>query len=209
MSDSDTSDSDTGSEPALDAGNFAAWLAEMQAALRGDQPSNVPCGSCTACCTASQFIHIAPDESDTLAHIPAELLFAAPRLPVGHVLMGYDQHGHCPMLVDNQCSIYAHRPRTCRTYDCRVFPASGLQPDDDDATKVLIAERARRWRFDFPTDRDLAEFNAVRAAVAYIERNTAQPPNELAPKNAAKPNTTQVAVRAIETFNSFLEPDDA
>ena len=35
--------------------------------------------------------------------------------------------GHCPMLVDGRCSIYEHRPRTCRTYDCRVFPAAGLE----------------------------------------------------------------------------------
>ena len=27
------------------------------------------------------------------------------------------------MLAEDGCSIYAHRPRACRTYDCRVFPA--------------------------------------------------------------------------------------
>ena len=46
----------------------------MQAAIRGEVESDVPCGNCTACCTASQFIHIGPDETDTLAHIPASLL---------------------------------------------------------------------------------------------------------------------------------------
>ena len=30
--------------------------------------------------------------------------------------MGYDERGHCPMLVDGDCSIYDHRPRTCRMY---------------------------------------------------------------------------------------------
>ncbi len=67
----------------LAAGDFSAWLGEMQAAIRGERASDVPCGTCTACCTSSQFIHIGPDESDTLAHIPGELLFPAPRLPAG------------------------------------------------------------------------------------------------------------------------------
>ena len=62
----------------------------------------MPCGTCTACCTSSQFVHIGPDEVDTLAHIPAELLFPAPRMPKGHVLLGYDERGHCPMLIDER-----------------------------------------------------------------------------------------------------------
>ena len=73
----------------LAAGDLSAWLGEMQAAIRGDHAAAVPCGTCTACCTSSQFIHIGPDERETLAHIPNELLFPAPRLPRGHVLMGY------------------------------------------------------------------------------------------------------------------------
>ena len=105
----------------LPAGDFSSWLSELQRALRGERSSDVPCDGCTACCKSSQFIHVAPDEADTLAHVPGELLFPAPGLPDGHVLMGYDERGHCPMLIDDRCSIYEHRPRTCRTYDCRVL----------------------------------------------------------------------------------------
>ena len=65
----------------LGAGDFSTWMIEIQAAQRGERGSDVPCGSCTACCTGSQFIHIGPDETDTLAHVPAALLFPAPRLP--------------------------------------------------------------------------------------------------------------------------------
>ena len=65
----------------LNAGNFSTWLAEMQAALRGERDADVPCDGCTACCTSSQFVHIAPDETDTLAHISSDLLFPAPGLP--------------------------------------------------------------------------------------------------------------------------------
>jgi Fe-S-cluster containining protein len=136
----------------------------MQRALRGEAGSDVPCGTCTACCTSSQFVHIGPDEIDTLAHIPAELLFPAPGLPTGNLLLGYDENGHCPMLIDGKCSIYEHRPRTCRTYDCRIFPATGVEPD-----KPTIAKQARRWRFDFPGEVDRAERDAVHAAAAYVK----------------------------------------
>ena len=182
----------TNQDDELAAGNFAAWLDEMRAAIRGERDAEVPCGSCTACCTASQFVHIGPDETDALAHIPAELLFPAPRLPRGHVLLGYDERGHCPMLVDGACSIYEHRPQTCRTYDCRIFPATGIDPDAD---KVLIAGQARRWRFAFPTPADRAAHDAVRAAVTFVRDH----PDEL-PEGRAPATGTQAAVLAVELY---------
>jgi Fe-S-cluster containining protein len=176
----------------LAAGEFSSWLAAMEGALRGEHDADVPCDGCTACCTASQFVHIEPDEADTLAHIPAALLFPAPRLPRGHVLLGYDERGHCPMLVDGQCSIYEHRPRTCRTYDCRVFPATGLAPEGAD--KVLIAERAARWRFSFPSAEDREAHAAVRAAAAALQS---------CPGDDRPPSITALAVRAIETHEGL------
>ena len=173
------------------AGDFSTWLGEMQAALRGEHGSDVPCGGCTACCTSSQFVHIGPDETDTLAHIPAELLFPAPRMPPGHVVLGYDERGHCPMLVDNRCSIYEHRPRTCRTYDCRVFPAAGIDAAAD-ADKVLIARQARRWRFDYRNEADRREHEAIRATAASIHE-------------AGSPmNATRVAIAAIQKHDPLL-----
>jgi Fe-S-cluster containining protein len=184
----------------LAAGDFSAWILDMQGAIRGEHGSDVPCGGCTACCTASQFIHIDPDETDTLAHIPANLLFRAPRLPPGHVLVGYDERGHCPMLIDNHCSIYDHRPRTCRTYDCRIFPATGLEPDDGD--KVLIAEQARRWQFSYPTSADRTHHDAIRAAAAFLVEHAGLLPDGSAPTNA-----TQRAVLAVELHDTFLGRD--
>jgi Fe-S-cluster containining protein len=185
----------------LAAGAFSAWLDGVQAAVRGEAASDVPCGTCTACCTSSQFVHIGPDETDTLARIPADLVFPAPRLPHGHVLLGYDERGHCPMLVNGRCSIYAHRPRTCRTYDCRVFPAGGIDADDD---KPQIARQARRWRFDHPTEADRTEHAAVRAAAAYL----AARPGEL-PPGAAPATATRRSVLAIQVHEAFLARDDA
>jgi Fe-S-cluster containining protein len=176
-------------EPTLDAGAFSAWLDEMAGALNGMNDADVACGTCVACCSSSQFVHIGPDEADALAHIPHELLFPAPRMPKGHVLMGYDERGRCPMLADTGCTIYEHRPRTCRTYDCRVFPATGVDPDED---KPLIAARTRRWRFDHPTQLDRIEHEAVRAA-AEFER---QRRDELSPDDRPV-NNTQLAVMAV------------
>ena len=143
----------------LGAGDFGAWLDDMRAAVRGEQDAVVPCGECTACCTSSQFVHVGPDETDALAHIPPELLFPAPGFPDGHVLMGYDEHGHCPMLEHGRCTIYEHRPRTCRSYDCRVFAAADVVPD-----AAAIAARVAEWRFSYPTSDDLAAHEAVKTA---------------------------------------------
>ena len=148
------------------AGEFSAWLGELAAALRGDGDTDVACGSCVACCSSRQFIHIGPEELDALAHIPAELLFPAPRLPKGNVLLGYDEHGRCPMLGEAGCTIYAHRPRTCRTYDCRVFPATGLLPDEPE--KSPIAERASEWEFAYANDDARALHERARAVAANL-----------------------------------------
>lgn len=185
----------------LVAGDFSVWMTEMVGALRGERGAAVPCASCTACCTSSQFVPIAPDETDTLAHIPSELLFPAPRAPGGTVVLGYDERGHCPMLVDNRCSIYEHRPRTCRTYDCRVLPAAGLGLADDD-DKALIDRQARRWRFAFPDPSDRVQRDAVRVAARFlVERG------ELLPAGVVPTDPTHLAVLAIEVHQIFLRCD--
>jgi uncharacterized protein len=171
----------------LPAGRFSTWLVQ----LAGDQV-DVPCGDCTACCTSSQFVHIGPEEKETLARIPRALLFPAPGLPKGHVVMGYDERGHCPMLVEGACSIYPHRPRTCRTYDCRVFTAAGIEPGDP--ARVKITERVRRWRFD-AGDEELQ--SAVRAAAGFLRGNARRLP--------VPGNPTQLAYLAARIHDLFLD----
>ncbi|HEX3425453.1 MAG TPA: YkgJ family cysteine cluster protein [Acidimicrobiales bacterium] len=182
-----------------DGGDFATWVGDVQAAIRGERDAVVPCDGCVACCTSSQFVHIGPDETETLRRIPAELQVPAPGLPRGHVVLGYDERGHCPMLVDNQCSIYEHRPRTCRSFDCRVFTATGVEPSSGQAA---IAERAREWRFRLATTEDAATRDALRAAGEFLRREGGISPRRLGP--------TQLAALAIEIHHLFLggiEPD--
>ena len=122
-----------------------------------------------------------------------DVVFPAPRLPVGHVLMGYDESGHCPMLIDGACSIYEHRPRTCRTYDCRVFAASGLMLDDP--TKSAINDQVRRCQFQLADNIDRAELEAVRSAALLLRA--------LEPGS----NTTEQSLAAIEIHDQFLATD--
>jgi Fe-S-cluster containining protein len=193
---------DVNRDATLDAGNFSSWLGQMRAALAGRGTTDVPCDGCTACCTSSQFVHIDPDEADTLDHIPSELLFPAPGYPDGHVLLGYDEQGHCPMLGDAGCSIYAHRPRACRVYDCRVFAATGVEIDEP--TKAAVAQRSRRWRFSLPSTDDEALHQATRAAAAYLEAHCSELPG-----GGHMLSATHRAVLAIEVADVFIESDPA
>jgi Fe-S-cluster containining protein len=180
----------------LPAGHFSSWLIEAETAIRGKGEAEVPCAGCTACCRSFQFIHIDPDERETLARIPPELLFPAPRSSGGQLVLGYDEHGRCPMLVDDRCSIYEDRPRTCRAYDCRIFAATGVEVDDD---KFLIARRVRRWQFALPTEEDLTRREAVRDAAAYVAHH-----KDLLSASGLPANPSEVAATAIAIHRTFL-----
>ena len=190
---------DAAEEP-LDAGPIGDWVMAMRAALLGARDADVPCGACTACCTSSQFVPVGPDETDALARIPPALRFPAPGLPPGHVVLPYDERGHCPMLEAGACSIYEHRPRTCRTYDCRVFPAAGVELDDPG--KGAIARRAQRWEFAFPTADDRTRHEAVRAATTFLDERRTRIDDGLVPAGA-----TALAVLALEVHGAFLQPE--
>ena len=177
------------------------WLRDMGAALNGEVDADVPCGPCTACCASSQFVHVAPTDLDALAAIPAALLFPAPGLPEGHQLLGYDEQGRCPMLTDHRCSIYDARPQTCRTFDCRIFAATGVEPDPE---KPLIARKVTDWRIDTPTERDRIELKALRAAAAFAADAQNAERYDGLPRSP-----TGVAVVAVETFRDHLPESPA
>lgn len=185
-------------EDDLSAGEFSSWLRETVESLRGHQDADVPCGSCNACCRSSYFIHVEPNDHAAIASIPDELMFPAPGLPSGHKIMGYNENGCCPMLVQGKCSIYDQRPRTCRQYDCRVFPAAGLSVREEE--KIDVAQQARRWKFEFPASRDRAEFAAVQAAAKFLDQHASEFPDGFVPSNS-----TQQAVLAIRSYEVFLD----
>ena len=179
----------------LPSGPFSSWLRMTRTAQADGGEADVPCGECRACCGSSYFVHIAPKETQTLARIPAKLLFPAPDLPKGTVVMGYDEHGRCPMLRDQGCSIYEHRPLTCRSYDCRVFAAAKIAAD-----RTAITEQARRWWFSHPTSDDRARHAAVAAAARFLQGHGESFPSRVGPDRPA-----QVALLAIRVHELFLE----
>lgn len=185
----------------LPAGCFSSWLRRIRRALVKESGAIVSCGECNACCASSYFIHIRPEETQTLARIHRELLFPAPGLPKGNVVLGYDKNGRCPMLIDNKCSIYEHRPLTCRNYDCRIFSAAGIAAGDDD--KTLITQRVRRWKFSYPTKRDHHQHSAVQAAAKFLRERA-----ECFPAGAVPKNSSQLAILAIKVYDVFLKYND-
>ena len=185
---------DSGVVQDLPAGDFAEWLADTQAG----RPADVPCGTCNGCCKSFYFIHVEPDETQALAHIPGELLFPAPGRPAGHKVMGHDQYGCCPMLVDERCSIYEHRPRTCRIYDCRIFAAANLPAGETD--KALINTRAQRWQFATEQPHSEERRRAVAAASAFIRTNL-----EAFSPGVVPGNPTQRALLVLRVGDLFLE----
>lgn len=185
----------------LPAGDFSSWLRRTRTARPKNDSVDVPCGKCTACCTSSYFVHIAPEELRTLSRIPSHFLFPAPGLPKGNVLMGYDEKGRCPMLVDDKCAIYEHRPQTCRNYDCRVFPAAGIEAGDTE--KERLNQRIRRWAFSYPSESDRKEHIAVAAAAQFLREHA-----DGFPAGTVPSNPTQLAVLAIKVYELFLDRTD-
>lgn len=185
-------------EDPLPAGEFGAWLREIRVALRDDLETEVACGTCVGCCVSSYHVTLRPQDAAARARIPAEFVVESPSLPAGHALLRYGAGGHCPMLRDGGCSIYAHRPQTCRTYDCRVLAAAGIGPGGPE--KAVIAERVRRWRFTYATPEAQRAHDAVRAAAQFIRNDATSFPAGRAP---VRPN--DVAVAAIAAHELFLD----
>ncbi|MBU1169809.1 MAG: YkgJ family cysteine cluster protein [Proteobacteria bacterium] len=183
----------------VDAGDFGSWLAQVQASFRGTDGTVVPCGDCRGCCTSSQFIHVCPQETRTIVFIPKNLLVKAPGLEAGHMVLGFSSDGSCPMFLDNMCSIYEHRPKTCCDYDCRVFAAAGL--DAGGQEKGQINKRVRAWQFTYSAERDSDTHHAIKAAAKFIQDQRASFPGGRAPIAPG-----DIAVLAIKVCSVFLAP---
>jgi Fe-S-cluster containining protein len=188
----------TAGDASVDAGPFRLWLDQMRASLRGDAGTDVPCGDCVGCCVSSYYIPVRPQDEAARARVPANLLVDAPGMPPGHKMMGYYADGTCPMLSDRKCSIYHHRPQTCRDYDCRIFAAAGIEPGGPD--KAVINQRVNAWRFAYPTEADRRAHAAVRAAADFIRARKSSFPGGRAPDAP-----TGIAVLAVKAYPIFMD----
>jgi len=185
------------SESKAAAGPFSEWLRAMRAALAGSAGMNVACGDCVGCCTSSYFIKVRAHETATIERIGPDSLRPAPGASDGSLLMGFDQQGHCFMFAGGGCSIYAHRPETCRTYDCRVFTAAGMNAGPE---KSVINERIANWRFEYPNPRDHEEHRAVTDAANFIRQHPIRFPGGRVPSRPS-----EIAVLAVKSYQVFLD----
>ena len=181
----------------LPAGAFLDWLRHFRASLRGNQGSDVPCGDCRGCCISGYSVQIRPHDAGARALIPAELLATVQGFARDELTLAARPDGTCPMLRDNECSIYESRPQTCRDYDCRVFAASGISPD-----KPVIHQRVSQWRFSYPTELDRKAHSAVLATADFIRTRRSSFPNQRAPMGSSG-----ISVLACESYSVFLQPD--
>ena len=147
------------------------------------------------------FVHIAPEETATIRSIPRELLFPAPGRPEGHLVLGYDDQGRCPMLRDDRCSIYDARPQTCRTYDCRILAAAGVLPADP--RHADIARRVQAWQFQHPTEQSFRKSAQVRQAFVFLQTN-----RSLFPPGSLPEHPEQLAAMAIRIHRMFLTDEE-
>lgn len=182
----------------IPAGAFSTWLAHARRSLITREGTDVACGDCVGCCSSSYFVHLEPDDVEARARIPGDLLFPAPGMPEGHRLMGFDRKGACPMLRKRLCTIYEHRPRTCRIYDCRIFAAAGILAGEDD--KLVVNRRIALWEFDYPTERDRDEHRSVMRAAEFITSHPGAFPGGRIPTNPS-----QLALLALKVHELFLE----
>lgn len=158
---------------------------------------DVPCGACRGCCSAGRFVHLTPSDHSTYSVVPKPLLHCAPGMPKGYAVMGYLSGGFCPMLKDEICSIYPSRPTTCRTFDCRVLAAAGLEIDG--RWNERINERVRAWRFSFFSGNGQRHLGAIRRAANFVQQHSDAFPGGRAPR---APMT--IAVLAIKVHTVFL-----
>ncbi len=183
----------------VDAGDLSDWVDSFLEIMKGKGSGHVPCGECVGCCTSSKFILVRPTDAKAKSVIPEELLFPAPGLPKGYMLMGYNERGHCPMFKSGKCSIYEARPETCRQYDCRVLAVADASLKGESGT---IASRVKSWQFSFEKDESADIANAIRASMAFLKQHAKSFPEEYLPATE-----TQLSALAVRIHKEFMGPD--
>jgi uncharacterized protein len=177
------------------AGGFSRWLRLTDAKVRSGEGVDVPCGSCNVCCRSWMLITIKPEETETIRRIPPGILFSPPGLPAGQLVMGHRLNGQCPMLVDDRCSIYEHRPLTCRNYDCRTHAATGLSPDSE--AQPALARRTRDWVFEHDTADSREAQRLLRNAAAFLHDKRQLFPEGILPIHANQLASLALRLRAL------------
>lgn len=144
-------------------GSVSTFIRHLQRQQRERGEVNVPCGTCTACCRSPRLsASLLPAEEsrfpDAVPVPDRPTLKCLPRKP----------DGTCSYLIDNRCAIYATRPLSCRTYDCRANLVVGVF----DASDPIMQEALGQWedvKMPLAVDRDMRI--AFQLAIAELRAN--------------------------------------
>lgn len=79
---------------------------------RKQQPADVPCRNCTACCERD-IIALDPQRDDVASY--------RHHIEAGRPVLDRKPNGQCTYLAPGGCSIHDRRPDICRRFDCRVL----------------------------------------------------------------------------------------
>jgi uncharacterized cysteine cluster protein YcgN (CxxCxxCC family) len=120
--------------------------AQVQIAQTSPPVLNVPCNGCNACCYNHR---IEVDRSQE----PPERLARLDMVPdeYGDMKLRKRADGSCVHLGENGCTVYGHRPTTCRTYDCRMSCMLGIRRAYVHGDDVI---EEPMWVFDQETRKD-------------------------------------------------------
>lgn len=79
--------------------------------------SDVPCGSCVDCCS-NLSPYLTEEELMSGQYVYSFMKVDGCDRPV--VAIPKAEHGGCMYLINQKCSIYERRPKSCRQFDCRT-----------------------------------------------------------------------------------------
>jgi Fe-S-cluster containining protein len=149
MMECEATDPDTGQTYQVRAAGITPrrLVEEWRRAITGESREvDVPCNGCQQCCWWPR-VQVEPEEER-----PEDLA----RLALAQDELGWclqkREDGACIHLGPAGCTVRAHRPRACRTFDCRIFGlVDTVQPIDEQGHCTPL------WffRLDDPEDRAL------------------------------------------------------
>jgi hypothetical protein len=146
-----------------------------------DTPVHVPCGTCNACCWHS-FIDIDPKDED-----PADLQHLDYIEDPAHdaFKLRKKDDGSCVHLGPNGCTVYAHRPKACRRYDCRLMAVFGIKDPYENG------HESPNWFFPPKTDEEAFVFKILSGTATYKAATT------------PKANAVDIATEALRNLDAM------
>lgn len=136
---------------------FVEELADISArnAAGKSASSRTPCNGCRECCWYFKV------EVDPLKENPSDLrrLDLVQDLSGSGLVLRKNEDGSCVHLGEQGCTVYAHRPKACRVYDCRISAVVGLVESYDNG------HRAPVWYFKPKSDEESAVFHILATEV--------------------------------------------